>query len=279
MNPLRFLLPLLLATSALCSARTAAANVVVAMLTPFGPIELELFDAVAPLTVANFLGYADAGAYDQSFIHRSVPGFVIQGGAFKVVAGQLDVVATSPPTVPNEPGRSNVRGTVAMAKVDGMPDSATTQWFINLGNNVALDADNGGFTVFGDVISGLSAADTINALIRVNIGGPFTELPVINWTPPETVTLANVVLLSDVARTTSPLCGDLNGDGLIGAPDVARIRGVIANPTGNALSPAEASRCSVAGTATDCNLLDSTIIRRRLAGRLPQRAKICPAAL
>ncbi|MGH9886287.1 MAG: peptidylprolyl isomerase, partial [bacterium] len=177
----RLLLPLLLVLSALSIARSAAANAVVAIQTAFGPIELELFDAVAPLTVANFLAYADAAAYDQSFIHRSVPGFVIQGGGFKVTAGELDVVAQSPPAILNEPGLSNVRGTVAMAKLDGQPNSATTQWFINLGNNVALNTDNGGFTVFADVISGLPVADGINGLIRVNAGGPFTELPVINW--------------------------------------------------------------------------------------------------
>jgi hypothetical protein len=104
-------------------------------------------------------------------------------------------------------------------------------------------------------------------------------MPVVDWSPGDPVTFANVVLLPDVARVTSPLCGDLNGDGQVAAPDVARIRSALANPTGSALSPAEAGRCSVAGTPTDCNLLDSTIVRRRLAGRLPQRAQICPAAL
>jgi len=280
MNPIRTLLPLLLAILLLAAARTAAANVVVAIETVLGPIELELFDAVAPLTVANFLGYADAGSYDQSFIHRSVPDFVIQGGGFKVIGNVIVPVATSPPSVPNEPGLSNVRGTVAMAKFPAAPNSATTEWFINVGNNTGLDTDNGGFTVFADVISGMPVADAINDLIRVNLGAPpFIELPVINWSVGQPVGPANLVLLTEVARQTAPLCGDLDGDAQVGSLDVARIRALLANPTGSALSPSEAARCSVAGTPTDCNVVDGTIVRRRLAGRLPQRAQICPAAL
>jgi cyclophilin family peptidyl-prolyl cis-trans isomerase len=280
MNPTRTLLPLLLlAFLTLSSARSAGANVVVAIDTVLGPIQLELFDAVAPLTVANFLGYADAAAYDQSFIHRSVPGFVIQGGGYKVAGTQIVAVATNPPTVLNEPGLSNVRGTVAMAKAAGLPNSATTQWFVNVADNLGLDTDNGGFTVFADVISGMPVVDAINTLVRVNAGSPFTELPVIDWTPGNPIAVANLVLLTHVARATGAQCGDLNGDGRIAAVDVARIRGSLANPTGSALSPTEAARCSVVGSPTDCNVLDSTVIRRRLAGRNPKRTQICPAAM
>ena len=279
MIPNRTLLPLLLVACALIPARAADANVVVAIESVLGPIELELFDAVAPLTVANFLGYADSAAFDQSFIHRSVPAFVIQGGGFKIVADQIVLVAASPPSVLNEPGLSNVRGTVAMAKVAGQPNSATTQWFINVVNNTALDTDNGGFTVFAEVISGMSVVDAINALIRVNLGSPLNELPVNGWTPGNPLLVSHFVFLSDVSRQTEPLCGDLNADARIDALDVARIRLALADPTGSALSPAEAARCSVAGTPTDCNLIDSTIVRRRLAGRAPQRAQICPASL
>ncbi len=251
----------------------------VSIATVLGPIELELFDAVAPLTVANFLGYADSNAYDQSIFHRSVPAFVVQGGGFKISGNMLVSVATSPPTVLNEPGLSNLRGTVAMAKLGGQPDSATTQWFINVVDNVSLDSSNGGFTVFADVISGLAVADAINALPRVNIGSPLNELPVVNYSG-GTVLLSHLVVLTDVARKLTPACGDLDGDAQINSTDAARIRGFLANPTGgNALSGSEASRCSVMGTATDCNLLDATIVRRRLAGRAPQRLQICPAAL
>jgi hypothetical protein len=86
-------------------------------------------------------------------------------------------------------------------------------------------------------------------------------------------------MLPQVARRTTPLCGDLNADSQINAVDVARVRSALANPTGSAPTPGEAARCSVVGTATDCNLLDATIVRRRLAGRTPIRQQICTAAL
>jgi peptidyl-prolyl cis-trans isomerase A (cyclophilin A) len=280
MKPTRVLLTLLLATCAFLAARAAQANVVVTIHSVLGPFDLELFDQVAPLTVANFLAYTDSAAYDDSFIHRSVPGFVIQGGGFKVIGSQVFDVAANPPTVLNEPGLSNVRGTVAMAKIGMQPDSATTQWFVNVGNNTSLDTSNGGFTVFADVISGMSVVDGINALIRANAGGPFTELPTVNWTPGNPLVVpTNLVMLSDVSRRTTPLCGDLNADAQINAADVARVRAALANPTGSALTPGEAARCSVAGTSTDCNVVDTTVVRRRLAGRGPLRAQICPAAL
>ena len=270
---------LLLLLLCLLFAADARANVVVVIQSPLGPIELELFDAVAPLTVANFLGYTDSGAYDRSFIHRSVPDFVIQGGGYKLNASdQATLVAVNPPQVPNEPGLSNVRGTVAMAKVAGQPDSATTQWFINLDDNSFLDAENGGFTVFADVISGLEVADAINALTRVNAGSPFTELPVIGWTPGSPLLASNLVVLPDVARQTTPQCGDLDANARIDSADVARLRSHLANPAGSPLTSAEAARCSVIGSASDCNLADATVLRRRLAGRVPLRARICPAA-
>jgi peptidyl-prolyl cis-trans isomerase A (cyclophilin A) len=272
------LLPLLLLWSVVFAASASRANVVVVMQSAFGPIEIELFDGVAPLKVANFLAYADANAYDQSMIHRSVPEFVIQGGGYRVSGNQIVNVAITPPTVMNEPGLSNVRGTVAMAKLGGQPNSATTQWFINLDDNSFLDTTNGGFTVFADVISGLENADEINALTIVDAGSPLDELPVRNWTPGNPVTISNLVLLPDVARQTAPQCGDLNADARLDAADVARLRAHLARPAGLPLTPAEAARCSVIGGASDCNLADATVLRRRLAGRTPIRAQVCPAA-
>lgn len=261
------------------SAPAARANVVVLVQSVLGPIELELFDAATPLTVANFLGYVDAGAYDRSFIHRSVPDFVIQGGGYRLNASQQVVlVALDPPQVPNEPGLSNVRATVAMAKVAGQPDSATTQWFINLDDNSFLDTSNGGFTVFADVISGLEHADGINALTIVNAGSPFNELPVIGWIPGNPVQASNLVVLNDVVRQTAPQCGDLNADARIDQADVTRLRQHLVNSTANPLTASEAARCSVIGTPGDCNLVDTAVLRRRLAGQVPRRAQVCPAA-
>lgn len=145
-------------------------------------IDLALFDAQAPLTVANFLAYVADGRYAANFFHRSVPGFIIQNGGFRFLNDTtFDYVQTYAP-VANEPGISNTRGTVAMAKLGGDPDSATNQWFINLADNSAnLDAQNGGFTVFGRVLGdGMAVADAIAAFPRYNASSyasAWTDLP------------------------------------------------------------------------------------------------------
>src|SRR5579884_86288 len=116
------------------------------------PIQVTLFDAQAPQTVANFYDYINSGAYNNTIFHRLVTGFVLQGGGFKFSqsgsTGQLTPV-TALQAVPNEFGASNVAGTLAMAKLGGDPNSATDQFFFNLGDNSSnLDNQNGGFTVF-----------------------------------------------------------------------------------------------------------------------------------
>ena len=125
-----------------------------------------------PLTNANFLSYVNSGAYDNSKFHRSVSDFVVQGGGFKaptVAADQpgSDPVAISTTgTVQNEPGNLNTRGTIAMAKLGGQPDSATSQFFFNLSDNSFLDSDNGGYTQFGSVLgSGMTVVDTIGSAL------------------------------------------------------------------------------------------------------------------
>jgi peptidyl-prolyl cis-trans isomerase A (cyclophilin A) len=150
--------------------------------TVIGTFEVNLYDNATPATVANFLDYVNSGAYNNSIIHRSVPGFVIQGGGFTYDMGlPLDSVPTNAPVV-NEPEFANVRGTIAMAKLAGDPDSATSQWFINLADNTAnLDGQNGGFTVFGEVTSGMDVVDDIAALPRFDFGGATSELPLQNY--------------------------------------------------------------------------------------------------
>ncbi len=170
----------------ICSVSFSAFATNVIMETPLGNIEIELFDEVAPGTVENFLNYVNDGDYEDSFVHRSVPGFVIQGGGFTFEAGQATAIPTDPP-IENEFELSNVRGTIAMAKLGGDPDSATSQWFINLADNSAsLDGDDGQgggfFTVFGQVIGdGMEVADAVAALSRVDAGGAFSQLPVIDF--------------------------------------------------------------------------------------------------
>jgi peptidyl-prolyl cis-trans isomerase A (cyclophilin A) len=158
------------------------ANSVVRFSSNVGEIDIELFDTETPLTVANFLNYVESGRYDGSFIHRSAPGFVIQGGGFGL-NGTMVLPVTTSSAVQNEPGISNLRGTVAMAKLGNNPNSATSQWFINLEDNAEnLDAQNGGFTVFGRVVgNGMAVADRIAAFSTYNataqLGGAFGNLP------------------------------------------------------------------------------------------------------
>jgi cyclophilin family peptidyl-prolyl cis-trans isomerase len=156
------------------------------METSDGAIPIQLTPQVAPLTVANFVEYAQSGRYENSFIHRSVPGFVVQGGGFFLDEREdgifIEPVPTFDPVV-NEPNVSNRRGTVAMAKLGGDPDSATSQWFFNLVDNGAiLDDQNGGFTVFGEVIgNGMTVVDAIAGIpvydASEHLGAPFGQLP------------------------------------------------------------------------------------------------------
>lgn len=181
-------------------------NTLLRMLTSMGAIDLELFDDAAPATVANFLRYVNDGDYRNTIIHRSIPGFVIQGGGYQLQSSlpRLVPVPTDPPVV-NEPGISNTRGTLAMAKLPGDPNSATSQWFINLGDNSAnLDHQNGGFTVFGQVLD-MTPVDAIAAVPTFNFGGAFTNVPLQNFIPgttfPDDVPDASFVLVHHVHVT------------------------------------------------------------------------------
>ena len=124
--------------------------------TNLGNIDVVLTPGNAPMTVANFINYVNTGAYTNSIIHRSVPGFVIQGGGYQYQNGNVVTTPTNPPVV-NEFNVSNTTGTIAMAKLSGDPNSATSQWFFNLADNGtnsdALDTTDGGYTVFGNVTS------------------------------------------------------------------------------------------------------------------------------
>ena len=156
---------------------------VIALNSNYGTLIFEMLPEAAPNTVTNFLNYVSDGDYQDSIIHRSVPGFVIQGGGFTTptttmtATSQFSPVPTDSPVV-NEFDISNTRGTVAMAKLGGDPDSATSQWFVNLADNSAnLDAQNGGFTVFANILD-MASADAIASLGRQNFGGAFSDLPV-----------------------------------------------------------------------------------------------------
>jgi cyclophilin family peptidyl-prolyl cis-trans isomerase len=161
---------------------------VVRMRTSLGAIDIQLYDTEAPKTVTNFLNYVNSGAYSNSFIHRSVPGFVIQGGGFtfdSTLNKFNDIPINAPIKNEFSSTRSNLRGTIAMAK-GATADSATNQWFFNLADNTVspyyLDQNTGGFTVFGKVIgNGMQVVDAI-ATVPINktlYSAPLNELPLI----------------------------------------------------------------------------------------------------
>jgi cyclophilin family peptidyl-prolyl cis-trans isomerase len=173
---------------------------------------VELYDkagaagTLTPETVGNFLSYVSDGSYDNTKIHRSVSDFVIQGGGFtapSVAADQpgSDPVAISTKgTITNEPGNSNLRGTLAMAKLGGLPNSATSQWFVNLSDNTFLDTDNGGYAVFGEVLGdGMTVVDVMGTALTYDAttyysNGAFSDLPLWN------VNADNIVLPDDFVK-------------------------------------------------------------------------------
>ena len=180
--------------------------------TPLGAIDINLYDSAAPQTVANFMSYVNSGAYNNTFIHRSVPGFVIQGGGYvwNDASNNLSSISTAAP-VANEfsASRSNRRGTIAMAKLDGNPNSATSQWFINLADNSsALDGSNGGYTVFGEVsLASMAVVDAIARLPIGNAGGAFSELPIIGNVVNNAIQKSNLVIIDRIAAVPNNFQG------------------------------------------------------------------------
>jgi cyclophilin family peptidyl-prolyl cis-trans isomerase len=166
----------LIVTLAACAGRTAAPDdpkVFVRMSTTAGDIILELDREHAPVSVANFLEYAQRGAYDGTIFHRVIPDFVIQGGGFDanlVERAKLDAEKGNPDKpIRNEwqNGLKNIRGTIAMAR-DPEPDTATREFYINLADNAKLDTarettGHAGYAVFGKVIAGMDVVDTIKS--------------------------------------------------------------------------------------------------------------------
>lgn len=129
--------------------------------TSLGSITLELDAAKAPATVANFVQYAKDGHYDGLVFHRVIRGFMIQGGGYDESYNQRRTRA--PIAIESKNGLKNTRGTIAMARTSD-PNSATSQFFINHGDNDFLDypgQDGHGYTVFGAVTAGLDVVDKI----------------------------------------------------------------------------------------------------------------------
>jgi cyclophilin family peptidyl-prolyl cis-trans isomerase len=171
-------------------------------------LDMALFSNRTPVTRTNFLKYVTDGDYANSFIHRSVPGFVIQGGGFRIINNSIVSVPTDPPIV-NEFGISNTLGTVSMAKLGGDPDSATSQWFISLGANTdILDPQNGGFTVFGrmtkDTFGNARIFGDPSIFPIFNYGGALEELPLFNSHQPPNLQIDEFILFPTVALAPLP---------------------------------------------------------------------------
>ena len=167
--------------------------------TSVGDMDVELFDEEKPITVLNFIRYVQSGRYQNMFFHRCLPNFIVQGGGvFVTDRSDTDLAGAfygvpSYGQITNEfavgQPYSNVYGTLAMAKLPDLPDSATSQWFFNLNNNATnLDNQNGGFTVFGRVIQGTSVLDYFNTLAAG--GGGIVDMRV--WYGP------NLAVMSDL---------------------------------------------------------------------------------
>jgi peptidyl-prolyl cis-trans isomerase A (cyclophilin A) len=202
---------------------------VVEVRTVVGNFQVNLFDETTPQTVENFLEYVNSGAYASNVVHRSANNFVVQMGGF-AYANEFppNAIATGTP-VNNEPELSNVRGTLAMAKVGGNPNSATSQFFVNLANNSSnLDVQNGGFSVFGQVLGdGMDVVDTIAALPRFNFGGAFGELPLQNYSTTDAnnsviPTDENLVIITDIV---------VIDDATVTNPDINPVRNTLINST------------------------------------------------
>ncbi len=160
-------------------AATAGKPVVVEMETSLGSIEIELDAKAAPKSVANFLSYVNAKFYDSVAFHRVIDGFMIQGGGFELVGKDLVQKKAKDP-IANEAknGLKNVRGSIAMARTSD-PNSATSQFFINVVDNPRLDhpqPDGHGYAVFGRVINGLDVVDKIKG-VKTGMGKLTSLLP------------------------------------------------------------------------------------------------------
>ncbi len=157
------------------SGAVIAENPRVTISTNHGDIEVELMAKLAPKTVENFLSLVDDGFYDGLIFHRVIANFMIQGGGYKADL----TYKPAPQTVPNESynGVKNTRGTLAMARLPD-PDSADSQFFINVKDNAFLDAssDGAGYTVFGSVVDGMDVVTEIEQ-VNTHLKRSFAALP------------------------------------------------------------------------------------------------------
>lgn len=148
--------------------------------TNVGNFVVDINEKAAPKTAANFLRYVNEGFYNNTIFHRVIANFMVQGGGFE--AGMLQKETHAPVPLESKNGLTNKRGTIAMARTMD-PNSATSQFFINLKNNHFLDAnqspDGNGYAVFGQVVSGMDTIDKI-AQVKTHSVGYHDDVPLRN---------------------------------------------------------------------------------------------------
>ncbi len=163
MNLKFFLKPLVVLSAAAAAPGAIGADPQVDLKTSAGTIRLELYPGKAPKTVENFLKYVKDGHYNGTIFHRVIPGFMVQGGGMTPDMAQKST--RSPVPIESKNGLKNEVGSVAMARTSD-PNSATSQFFVNLASNGFLDypgQDGYGYTVFGKVVSGMDVVNKIAA--------------------------------------------------------------------------------------------------------------------
>jgi cyclophilin family peptidyl-prolyl cis-trans isomerase len=216
----------MLALVSLIGARLLKGGTLADFQTTLGNMQLELFDDDKPVTVSNFVKYVTSGRFANQFIQRWEAGFVIQAGGFTVSNTPSGPAVAAVPTfgaIKNEysvgPKLSNTYGTIAMARQGGVTNSATSQWFINLGDNSFLDQVDGGFTVFGKLTGGTNVLNLFvpappvstnllpnaNGIYQVPAGGALSELPALNANPGYgDLIYIDIKLSRDVSLQVSP---------------------------------------------------------------------------
>ena len=155
-----------------------AMNRIVVIETTKGNIEIQLDNVNAPITTANFLFYVNEGFYNGTIFHRVIPSFMIQGGGFTPDGAEKQTRDAI--KLESKNGLKNKRGTIAMARTS-VPDSATSQFFINVVDNNFLDyvLGNDGYAVFGAVTKGMDVVDSI-AIVKTGDKGVFSDWPLEN---------------------------------------------------------------------------------------------------
>jgi len=204
---------------------SAKADSVVHFRTSLGSFDVQLYDTATPVTVANFLNYVNHGFYQNAIIHRSVSNFVIQGGGIDVFESTFQYLPTFAPII-NESvigERSNVRGTIAMARQTGL-HTATSQFFFNTVDNLFLDktGPDDGYAVFGHVLGdGMDVVDALAALSHyTGLGRFYDDWALQNFTQTDYINNAPLYVSNPALMEVSPEFGDCNGDGSVDVTDL-----------------------------------------------------------